>query len=740
MKAYRVFCACLSVLMLLPLSVAAQDEDLNEIAPVTVVGTRQGELEAIPGASTIVPKSQIEQSAPMSGEDVLRLVPGVTVMGEDGLGLRLNVGLRGLDPERSRNVLVLEDGIPVAAAPYVSPGMYYATPIYMVQSIDVLKGSSSILYGPQTIGGVINYKTLDYPTKTTANLHASGGSYGAFRATALLGAVTGGHAYMLQASHQRYGGPRGLDMDATSVLGKMRVWLDATSWFDIKLQVYDEFSRASYLGLTTAQYEDDPFANHAIYDRFNVRRYAAMVRHNMLFNEGYDLKMLLQTTVYAHILGRDWQRQDFDRRDAGDDDGDGVDSRGRDYERVITGKNTIGPGDNDGSTIFFRNSSGNRNRRFEIAGIESRLSLNVNLDDFQNEFIVGMRMHGERVDIKRINGDHGGSPTGVIRDDERLGGVAFASYLLSQTKLFHGDLRITPGLRYEVVEAQRKIYRKRVNGTPTDIYSPETTSNTVWALIPGLGVDYDLLPGVTAFAGVHRGFSPPRAQDAITSDGENLQLEAEYSVNYELGARAIFSDWAYLELAGFILDFSNQVIEPTEASGAVNAEGLVNGGETLHTGFELGSVLDIGRLAELEALDLTLNLNYTFTSTAFGEGWADNIEGNTLPYAPRHTFSSQLALKHTVGLETSVTALYVGEQFTDKENTIAPSSDGLRGVIDGRFVLDARVAYTHKRWGLTAFVWGKNLTNAVYISSRRPQGIRAAGFRQFMGGLEWSAF
>lgn len=736
----RTVASVLSVFGMVVCAAPVFAQDDNEIAPVTVVGSRQGELEAIPGASTIVPKAQIEQSAPMSGQDVLRLVPGLTVMGEDPMGLRLNVGLRGLDPERSRNVLVLEDGIPVSAAPYTSPGMYYATPIYTVQSIDVLKGSSSILYGPQTIGGVINYKTLDYPSETTVKLHASGGSFGAFRGTAFFGGTTGGQAYLVQASHQRYKGPRNLDMDATTILGKMRVWLDATTWVDLKLQVYDEFSRATYLGLTTAQFEDDPYTNHARYDRFAVRRYAAMVRHNMLFQESRDLKMLLQTTAYAHTLRRDWQRQDFDRQDSGDNDSDGLDARGNTYERIVNGKNQTGEmAQNDGSALFFRNTSGNRNRYFEVAGIESKMSLMLEIDrDFQNEFIVGMRMHGERAKLQRINGDHGGSPSGTIRDDEQLSGAAFAGYLLSQTKLWNQGLRITPGLRYEVVEASRKIFRKRVDGEPTDIYSPEKTDSTVWALIPGIGIDYDIMPSLTTFAGVHRGFSPPRAQDAITSDGENLQLEAEYSVNYELGVRAIVDDWAYLEMAGFVLDFSNQVIEPTEASGAVNAEGLVNGGETTHSGVELGGVLDMGRLFELDEVDLTLNLNYTFTSTSFGEGWSDGIQGNVLPYAPRHTMSSQLAFKHSVGLESSVTALYVGEQFTDKENTVGATADGVRGKIDGRFVLDARIAYTHRRWNLKAFIWGKNLTNQIAIVSRRPQGIRPDGFRQFMGGLEWT--
>ena len=39
------------------------------------------------------------------------------------VGMRLNIGIRGLNPDRSRKVLMLEDGIPIALAPYGEPEM-----------------------------------------------------------------------------------------------------------------------------------------------------------------------------------------------------------------------------------------------------------------------------------------------------------------------------------------------------------------------------------------------------------------------------------------------------------------------------------------------------------------------------------------------------------------------------------------------------------------------------------------
>ena len=56
-------------------------------------------------------------------------------------------------------MLILEDGIPIQPALYVYPNMYYNPPSDRIDRIEVIKGSGTILYGPQTMGGVINYFT-----------------------------------------------------------------------------------------------------------------------------------------------------------------------------------------------------------------------------------------------------------------------------------------------------------------------------------------------------------------------------------------------------------------------------------------------------------------------------------------------------------------------------------------------------------------------------------------------------
>ena len=58
-----------------------------------------------------------------------------------GISNRLNVGIRGSYPRRAVNLLLLEDGTPIAPAPYLAPEAYYNPPSERVDGIEILKGA-----------------------------------------------------------------------------------------------------------------------------------------------------------------------------------------------------------------------------------------------------------------------------------------------------------------------------------------------------------------------------------------------------------------------------------------------------------------------------------------------------------------------------------------------------------------------------------------------------------------------
>ena len=120
-------------------------------------------VKRIPGSIELIDAPTLENSRVQTSSEALRKVSGLNLRDEEGFGLRPNIGIRGLNPTRSTKVLLLEDGIPLTYAPYGDNASYYHPPIDRFETIEVLKGSGQILYGPQTVGGVINYLTRTPP-------------------------------------------------------------------------------------------------------------------------------------------------------------------------------------------------------------------------------------------------------------------------------------------------------------------------------------------------------------------------------------------------------------------------------------------------------------------------------------------------------------------------------------------------------------------------------------------------
>jgi outer membrane receptor for Fe3+-dicitrate len=146
-------------LLLLVAGFSTQAQDMAEdtiprvydMPQIQVVQVRDGLFARTPGSVTYLSSARLRKLAPLSGNEVFRTIPGVHVNDEEGAGLRMNLGIRGLDPDRSRGVLVLEDGLPVALTPYGEPEMYYTPAIERMSGVELVKGSGQILFGPKPL-------------------------------------------------------------------------------------------------------------------------------------------------------------------------------------------------------------------------------------------------------------------------------------------------------------------------------------------------------------------------------------------------------------------------------------------------------------------------------------------------------------------------------------------------------------------------------------------------------------
>ena len=681
------------------------------IASIEVVGEAAEALAEIPGAVASISWSELANSRPAGAAEVLRRVPGLLVRTDSGpASMRLNVGIRGLNPDRSRRVLMLEDGIPIALAPYGEPEMYYSPPIDRMRRVEILKGSGQIVHGPQTVGGVINFVTPEPPASLHGSVDVEGGQFGHFMTNASIGDSnrTGSAGWFASFLRKQGDGWRDFYYDINDAQGKLTLKPGQRHTLGVRFGFYDEGSNSTYLGLTTPMWLRDAAANPVPHDRLTVRRYSGAVNHSAALSPA----AIWSNSFFAYHTVRDWGRQDWDRRD-----------QGRDYLGVA------GDPSVPGGAIYLRDSSGNRNRAFDIAGVQSGVAVSHRLLGLRAELNAGGRYVHEKAEDRRIDGDSFDARDGRLRDGEFRYGDAVAGYV--QERVFLGSrVILSPGLRFEHYEYERDIYRLG----NADV--SRRRGDTVSQAIPGLGVSVRASEMLTLFGGVHRGFAPPRTKEAITGAGESLELDAELSWNYEAGARLRASRLAQAELTFFRLDFENQIITAAESGGATPT--LENGGESLHQGREASRRMNWGELLGT-ALQIYTDARYMRLATA--KFTRNNLfAGNRLPYAPGNTLAFLAGVRQRQGFGVQLDATFAGGQFADNRETVAPSPDGTVGWIPSYTIWNLGADYTvrRERFEVRPYVSVKNLGDERYIASRAPQGIQPGMFRQVNAGLRFT--
>jgi Fe(3+) dicitrate transport protein len=85
-------------------------------------------------------------------------VAGLNIFENDDAGLQLNIGGRGLDPNRTSNFNTRQNGYDISADVLGYPESYYTPAAEGLEQIQVIRGAASLQYGTQ-FGGLINFKT-----------------------------------------------------------------------------------------------------------------------------------------------------------------------------------------------------------------------------------------------------------------------------------------------------------------------------------------------------------------------------------------------------------------------------------------------------------------------------------------------------------------------------------------------------------------------------------------------------
>ncbi|GAB2717170.1 TonB-dependent receptor family protein [Comamonas sediminis] len=594
----------------------------------------QNQLKTFAGARTIVDKDVIENSGASSIGDVMRRIPGVQSSdnsGTAGSAVSLSIGVRGLTGRYSPRSTVLLDGVPLAVAPYGQPQLSFA-PVSLanIESIDVVRSGGAVRYGPQNVGGIINFNTRAIPTSKDItgdvtlryNGFGKGGENNTLYSTFLGSQLDNGLGWALL-----YSGMTGSEWRKDSderlndVALKFRYALSGSSEVYGKLSYYDVRSNTPG-GLTVAQYNANPFQNTRPTDMWDGER------------KGLDLG-------YINTLS---DTQEFEIRAYYNDSARS--------SRLINAAQT---------QINYQP------RNYQTLGIEPRYTQRFALGSSTHDVTVGYRFIRERGDD---NSSLLNLATGVMGATTSFDNATDAHAGYIDDRIAIGAWRITPGVRFEHIQSERD---DRSAGQSFD------TRNNKW--LPSVSVSYLVNPALTLFANYTTSFGPVQNLQLNSQTAAN-PLRPEVAKTKEIGARWQDKQWR-AEATVFDLRFDNQILQ---TPGVVPVT-FANIGATKHQGLELALEYRFDKAGALAGT--TVYGNYTYTKAIQQSGTTAGLD---VPFYARNTDTVGVRYERDAwGFNLSTT--HQSKQYADLANTEAESANANVGRIPGFRLWNAQVSW-----------------------------------------------
>ncbi|MEM1255604.1 MAG: TonB-dependent receptor [Cyanobacteria bacterium P01_H01_bin.21] len=301
----------------------------------------------------------------------------------------------------------------------------------------------------------------------------------------------------------------------------------------------------------------------------------------------------------------------------------------------------------------------------------------------------------------------GAIPDSIDRQVADLDNQTYAVFSQATVQLSE-RLSLTGGLRLE--HERRDIKRARFFDTPlgSSEIEPRVEDEADWTeLLPKLAVEYRFSPSLGAYASVTRGFKSG-GFSPNSSDPEFLQFDPERTWNFETGVKSSWLDERLTaNLALFYISADGyQVLR----NFSPNVATLVNAADADIFGLELET-----RARPTDGLDLVAGIGVISTrfSDFIDPVSGQDFSGNEAPYAPALTYNLAAQYRDLGGLFGRVELQGTSSYFLDDANELGQ---------DAYALLNARIGYEWSRSGV--YLYANNLLDEKYLT---------AGFETFRG-------
>ncbi len=622
---------------------------------------------------------------------VLAKVPGIHIWESDPSGIQIGIAARGLSPNRSWEFNIRQNGYDIAADPFGYPEAYYNPQLQAVQRIEIVRGQGALQYGPQ-FGGLVNYilkngsdinKPIEFETQQTI------GSNGLINSFNAIGGKKGKINYYTFYDQRNGEGWRNNSQFFTKA-GFGSVTYNFTNQFSLTVELMHSHIRSQQPGgLTDAQIQQDAQQS---------------VRSRNWFDITWTTPAItIQYEINKHSR---WNTKIFgtigDRNSVG-------------FLQGINIKDSINPATNQ-----YNNRVVNLDQ-YRNYGIESRIINDYYIGKMKNTISGGIRSYtgttNRLADGKGSTGSNydiaitGLYPRDVIFASNNVAGFIENIFRISD------KLYIIPGIRYEWLEGAASG-RNGFNSTGDPIHLQEIKRARSF-VIGGIGSEYHLTKSTELYANFAQAYRPiqfANLQAPPTTDIVDPDLKDARGYNFDIGYRGKVKNFLQFDISGYYLQYNNRVgiITPSGA----NYRFITNVGASTSKGIE--TIIEFNPMrafSNSEHKDLILFSSYSYNDARYSVDNKDaNTKGKKVENAPQDILRAGISYGYK-GFLFTIQFSYVGNSFSDANNTMVSSANGNLGLIPSYSITDLTASYKFsKKLNVRAGV--NNVADQRYFTRR----------------------
>ena len=666
-----------------------------------VVGTR---IYAGKKNEVILIDVSMANLASNNARQIYNQIPGLNIYQNDDAGLQLNIGGRGLNPNRTANFNTRQNNYDISADALGYPESYYTPPPEGLEEIQILRGAASLQYGTQ-FGGLINFKIKEPKPDERFELitRNTAGSNNLFTNFTSISSSKNKSSYYGYVNYKKGDGFRpNSEFESINTFQNFNYNLNDKSKITAEI-TYMEYLAHQAGGLSDFMFATDPFQSNRERNWFEIKWF--------LYNLKYFYQISKNSNFSFNFFGLDAKR------------------------------NSLGFRTNRVDQIDFGEERDLIKGEFKNFGFESRFLTNYSFLNKKSYLLLGAKYYnsfsesiqgpGSNSKNAEFNFDYINFPNYVNQSEYIYPNYNFA--IFGENIFYLNDkVSITPGFRFENINTSLDGYYRKINLDAAgntiynEVFNEKDTKRRSFILL-GLGLSYKTNNSefYTNFSQNFRSVTFADISIINPAYAINPDIDDEKGFTFDFGVRGNYKKMISYDTSIFALLYKDRIgfVQKAFRDGSVKSE-RGNVGNAQITGVESLFDFDINEITfKNENIDFNIFFNYSYIESKYLKSEEVGITNKEVEFVPKNNLKTGFKFGYkdfAINFQYS----YLSSQFTDSSNAKSGNLSGVIGEIPSYEISDLSISYKLRNLKFESGI--NNLFDEVYFT-RRATGYPGPG-------------